>query len=97
MAEEEIEAVAEVFNSRWVGMGQLTEEFEKQVSSVRGKQFTEESKIDGKQIEKGKMFFRSENGKVFSLPLQKVTGKGIAFLEPYYRIQNGKLLSTLQK
>lgn len=71
-------------------------DFEKQVSTVRGKQFSEETKIDGKQIEKGKMFFRSDNGKIYSLPLQKQTTKGIAFLEPYYRVMNGKSLSTLQ-
>lgn len=36
MAQQEIEAVTRVLNSRWLGMGQLTEEFEKQLSKLLG-------------------------------------------------------------
>jgi perosamine synthetase len=36
LSQEEIEAVADVFNSRWLGMGKLTEKFEEKLSEFLG-------------------------------------------------------------
>jgi len=73
------------------------QELEKQMLSTRGKVFATESKQIAKMLEKGKAYFLDNSGNCFSLPLEKHTSKGIAFLEPYYRSKqgNGKLLSEI--